>query len=86
MDWDAVRASTHDVRLIVVLASPRHWATAAITNVTRALAMVVSQSTGTVRLFQEGEVVLRIAPMRHSRAMKWYDAETKPVIRNEKRA
>ena len=24
MDWDAVRASTEDVRLIVVLASPRH--------------------------------------------------------------
>ena len=56
----------------------RHWAAAAITNVTNALAVVVSQSTGTVRLFQEGEVILRIAPMRHARAMKWHDAETEP--------
>jgi DNA integrity scanning protein DisA with diadenylate cyclase activity len=54
----------------------RHWAAAAITNVTSALAVVVSQSTGTVRLFQTGEVVLRIAPMRHARAMKWIEDET----------
>ena len=56
----------------------RHWAAAAITNVTRALAVVVSQSTGTVRLFQKGEIILRIAPMRHARAMKWHDTETEP--------
>jgi len=56
----------------------RHWAAAAITNVTNALAVVVSQSTGTVRLFQKGEVILRIAPMRHARAMKWQDADTEP--------
>jgi DNA integrity scanning protein DisA with diadenylate cyclase activity len=61
----------------------RHWAAAAITNVTRSLAVVVSQSTGTVRLFQEGEILLRIAPMRHHRAMKWHDTETEPV-RGEK--
>jgi diadenylate cyclase len=57
----------------------RHWAAAAITEVTKALAVVVSQSNGTVRLFQSGEVILRIAPMRHARAMKWQDAETEPV-------
>jgi diadenylate cyclase len=57
----------------------RHWAAAAITNVTNALAVVVSQSTGTVRLFQKGEVILRIAPMSHARAMKWQDAETEPA-------
>jgi diadenylate cyclase len=57
----------------------RHWAAAAITNVTRSLAVVVSQSTGTVRLFQDGEILLRIAPMRHARAMKWHDVETEPV-------
>ena len=57
----------------------RHWAAAAITNATNALAVVVSQSTGTVRLFQKGEIILRIAPMRHARAMKWQDAETEPV-------
>jgi DNA integrity scanning protein DisA with diadenylate cyclase activity len=56
----------------------RHWAAAAITEVTGALAVVVSQSNGTVRLFQHGDVILRIAPMRHARAMKWQDAETEP--------
>jgi diadenylate cyclase len=56
----------------------RHWAAASITNVTGALAVVVSQSTGTVRLFQQGEIILRIAPMRHARAMKWTDHETEP--------
>jgi diadenylate cyclase len=56
----------------------RHWAAAAITNVSNALAVVVSQSTGAVRLFQKGEIILRVAPMRHYRAMKWHDAETEP--------
>jgi diadenylate cyclase len=56
----------------------RHWAAAAITEVTKALAVVVSQSNGTVRLFQNGDVILRIAPMRHARAMKWQDAEIEP--------
>ncbi len=56
----------------------RHWAAAAITEVTGALAVVVSQSNGTVRLFQNGDVILRIAPMRHARAMKWQDSETEP--------
>ncbi len=58
----------------------RHWAAAAITEATSALAVVVSQSNGTVRLFQNGEVILRIAPMRHARAMKWQDAETEPGV------
>ena len=63
----------------------RHWAAAAITNVTNALAVVVSQSTGTVRLFQKGDVILKIAPMRHYRAMKWHDTETDhPPARSEK--
>jgi len=57
----------------------RHWAAAAITNVSTALAVVVSESTGTVRLFQRGEIILRIAPMRHARAMKWTEHETEPV-------
>lgn len=63
----------------------RHWTAAAITNVTNALAVVVSQSTGTVRLFQKGEIILRIAPMRHARAMKWHDSESEPApYRQEK--
>lgn len=54
----------------------RHWAGAAISKVTNALAIVVSQSSGTVRLFQRGEVVLRIEPLRH--AMKWKDFDYEP--------
>jgi DNA integrity scanning protein DisA with diadenylate cyclase activity len=57
----------------------RHWAAAAITEITKALAVVVSQSNGTVRLFQNGDIILRIAPMRHARAMKWQDAESEPA-------
>ncbi len=57
----------------------RHWAAAAITNVTSAVAVVVSQSTGTVRIFQKGEIILRIAPMRHVRAMKWHEHDTEPT-------
>jgi DNA integrity scanning protein DisA with diadenylate cyclase activity len=56
----------------------RHWAAAAITEATKSVAVVVSQSNGTVRLFQNGDIILRIAPMRHARAMKWQDAEIEP--------
>jgi DNA integrity scanning protein DisA with diadenylate cyclase activity len=54
----------------------RHWAAAAITKKTSAVAVVVSESSGTVRIFQNGEVVLRIEPFR--RAMKWKDFEYEP--------
>lgn len=47
----------------------RHWAAAAISKVSKAVAIAVSESTGTVRIFQDGKVVLRIEPMH--RAMKW---------------
>ncbi len=47
----------------------RHYAGAAISKNTKAIAVVVSESSGTVRLFQNGEVVLRIEPLR--RAMIW---------------
>jgi DNA integrity scanning protein DisA with diadenylate cyclase activity len=49
----------------------RHWAAAAVTKATNAIAVVVSQSSGTVRIFDNGQVVLRIEPLR--RAMKWQD-------------
>lgn len=52
----------------------RHWAAAAISKVTNAIAIAVSESTGTVRLFQNGIVVLRIEPM--DQALKWDDLET----------
>jgi diadenylate cyclase len=51
----------------------RHWAGAAISKATHAIAIVVSQSSGTVRIFQNGEVMLRIEPFRQ--AMKWKEFE-----------
>ena len=54
----------------------RHWAAAAITKMTKAVAVVVSESSGTVRIFQNGEIMLRIEPFR--RAMKWKDFEYEP--------
>lgn len=47
----------------------RHFAGAAISKNTKAIAVVVSESNGTVRIFQNGEVVLRIEPLQ--RAMKF---------------
>lgn len=49
----------------------RHWAAAEISQATGAIAIAVSESTGTVRVFQDGVVVLRIEPM--DSAMKWHD-------------
>jgi DNA integrity scanning protein DisA with diadenylate cyclase activity len=57
----------------------RHWAAAAISKCTNSVAIVVSESTGTVRLFQGGEVILRIEPFR--RAMKWKDFEYERPLR-----
>ena len=54
----------------------RHFAGAAISKNTKAIAVVVSQTSGTVRIFQNGEVVLRIEPMQ--RAMKWKDFDSDP--------
>lgn len=54
----------------------RHWAAAAISRVTKAVSVVVSETNGTVRLFDNGEVMLRIEPFR--RAMKWKDFDYEP--------
>ncbi len=54
----------------------RHWAAAAISKATNAICIAVSESNGTVRIFQDGTVVLRIEPL--DRAMKWHDVETEP--------
>ncbi len=59
----------------------RHWAAASISRATRAISVCVSESNGTVRIFQNGEVVLRIEPMR--RAMKWQELEFEPPIGQE---
>jgi diadenylate cyclase len=42
----------------------RHVAAASITKNTRAIALAVSESSGTVRAFKRGEIVLRVDPPR----------------------
>jgi len=54
----------------------RHWAAAAITRRTKAIAVVVSQSTGTVRLYQNGFRIMQIEPM--DKAIKWQEIAYKP--------
>lgn len=70
-----LRASADDIVLSKGLGS-RHWAAAEISKATEAIAIAVSESTGTVRVFQNGRVVLRIEPMDSN--MKWTDFETEP--------
>ena len=70
-----LRASADDIVLSKGLGS-RHWAAAEISKATDAIAVAVSESTGTVRVFQNGKVVLRIEPMNSN--MKWTDFETEP--------
>ncbi len=55
----------------------RHWAAAGISAATKAVAVTVSQSNGTVRIFQNGNVMLRIEPI-HRRPMVWKDFEYEP--------
>ncbi len=59
----------------------RHWAAASISRSTAAVAVTVSESNGTVRVFQNGEVMLRIEPFR--RTMKWKDFEYGPPSAND---
>lgn len=59
----------------------RHWAAAAISRKTNAIAVAVSESSGTVRIFQNGEVMLRIEPFR--RPMKWTDFDFEPPVRED---
>jgi diadenylate cyclase len=54
----------------------RHWAAAAITRKTNAISIVVSQSTGTVRLYQDGNLVMRIEPM--DKAVTWQEFAFEP--------
>ncbi len=47
----------------------RHWAAAAISKKTKAIAVAVSQSSGSIRIFQNGQVMLQIEPF--ARPMIW---------------
>jgi DNA integrity scanning protein DisA with diadenylate cyclase activity len=51
----------------------RHWAAAAISKRSKAVAVAVSQSSGTVRVFLNGQVVLHIEPL--ARPMIWQNFE-----------
>jgi len=53
----------------------RHWTAAAISRMTSAVAITVSQSTGTVRIFQNGEVALRVES-RQRQPLVWRDLES----------
>ncbi len=55
----------------------RHWAAAAVSRATNAVAVTVSQTNGTVRIFQNGEVVLRVEPYLR-RPMVWKEFEYEP--------
>jgi DNA integrity scanning protein DisA with diadenylate cyclase activity len=61
----------------------RHWAAAAISRSTNAVAVTVSQSNGTVRIFQNGETVLRIEPYLR-RPMVWKEFEYEPPLPDAK--
>jgi len=56
--------------------SSRHWAAAGISRQTKAIAIAVSQSTGTVRLFQNGQVVLHIEPFARPMIWRQFQMET----------
>jgi diadenylate cyclase len=68
-----VEASHGDITSISAGLGARHWSAAAISKETSAIAIVVSESNGTVRLFLNGMVVLRVEP--HRRPMKWKDVQ-----------
>jgi DNA integrity scanning protein DisA with diadenylate cyclase activity len=58
----------------------RHAAAAAISKATKAVAVTVSQSSGVVRLFQNGEVVLHIPPL--ARPMTWGQLRLDAALRD----
>ena len=53
----------------------RHWAAAAISRMTSAISISVSQSDGIVRIFQNGEVALRIEARQHQ-PLVWRGTES----------
>ncbi|TWT73001.1 DNA integrity scanning protein DisA nucleotide-binding domain protein [Allorhodopirellula solitaria] len=70
-----LEVSHEDLKMTKGLGS-RHWAAAAITRKTKAVSVVISQSTGTVRLYQNGFLILQIVPM--DKAVKWQEFAFEP--------
>ena len=69
--------STSEVTLSKGLGT-RHVAAAGITKETKSVAVAISESNGTVRLFQNGEVLLHLEPFR--RPMKWKSLDLPPPL------
>lgn len=80
-----IQATAHEITLSMGLGT-RHAAAAAISKVSRAVAVVVSQSSGSVRIFQNGEVVLTIEsrgprPLIYSEPqLGTQDADGRPLL------
>jgi DNA integrity scanning protein DisA with diadenylate cyclase activity len=70
-----IDASSEGITLSKGLGS-RHWAAASVSKQTRAVAVAVSQSSGTVRLFQNGVVVLHIEPLARPVIWRQFQLET----------
>jgi DNA integrity scanning protein DisA with diadenylate cyclase activity len=63
----------------------RHMAAAGISKHTSAIAFAVSQSSGTVRVFQKGEVVLHIEPLARPHVWQPFKLETHDLPAEEPR-
>ncbi len=76
-----IDAPAEGITLSKGLAS-RHWAAAAISKRTKAVAVAVSESSGTLRLFHNGEIVLRIEPFVRPMIWRQFDdtMEAPPVV------
>jgi diadenylate cyclase len=56
----------------------RHLAAASITKTTSSIAVTVSQSSGSVRLFQNGRVMLHVEPFRRAMKLRTLESRTGP--------
>jgi DNA integrity scanning protein DisA with diadenylate cyclase activity len=54
----------------------RHWAAAGVSRQTKAIAVAVSQSSGTVRLFQNGDTMLHVEPFARPMIWRQFQMET----------
>ncbi|MEK6239752.1 MAG: DNA integrity scanning protein DisA nucleotide-binding domain protein, partial [Planctomycetales bacterium] len=72
-----VDASAEGVSPLSAGLGARHWAAASVSRATKAIAVSVSESSGSVRIFQDGKSVLQIEPFRR-RTMKWKDFDYEP--------
>lgn len=75
-------ATVGGIKLIKGLGT-RHVAAAAISKHTKAIAVCVSQSSGTVRLFQNGEQVLHIEPFKRPLTFGWVKTDENSTAPSE---